>query len=534
MKKVFYRSLLALTLAVMMTMGAFAQVFVDVSANHYAYEKINEFYEKGIINGYGDGTFRPDDEVSREEFAKLLIEAFASLPELEYTSNYSDVENDRWSAGYITVAENYFGGSKDADGKKVFYPELVAEKEDMVAAIVKTMGFPEAVANDKDAAKTAFSDGNAISDELVSFISIALEEGIIDAGEVFDPQKGMTRAQAVMLLDKATDVYENKVLEWKDVFVQIDTYFPADAYDTTIAMNVGNYKASLAEYRYYYLMYFTQFTQVFGATWLDYAEYVDLFDDYVTESIKMSAVVTEISEETGIGYSQSEIQEMVLNTYLYFLNEFGENCEEVLFEEYNATLGFAIKNELLVNCYNLLADTLYAKGTEKAEEVRQMAVDAYNAGDYVRAKHILVTTEAREKIEAQALATEILTKVNAGEDFDKLTAQYNEDPGVEQFQSGYYFTKGEMVEPFENAVYSLKEGEVTIVETDYGYHIVKRMPIDDDDIYSSQAYMTIANQEFDRYVSEKVEKLSAEKVEDFVNIVAPVTEQAAKILEQMK
>ena len=60
------------------------------------------------------------------------------------------------------------------------------------------------------------------------------------------------------------------------------------------------------------------------------------------------------------------------------------------------------------------------------------------------------------------------------------------------------------------------------------------MPIDDDDIYSSQAYITIVGEEFDRYVSEKVEKLSAEKVEDFVNIVAPVTEQAAKILEQMK
>lgn len=534
MKMKFLKSLFALTLAVLMALGSFAQVFTDVSSEHFAYEKINEFYEKGIINGYGDGTFRPDEDVSREEFAKLLIETFASLPELEYTSSYSDVENDRWSVGYIVAAENYFGGFKDADGKKTFSPHLFAEREDVVSAIVKTMGFPEAVANDKDAAKSTFSDGNTISDELVSYISIALEKGIIDAADTFGAQNGLTRAQAVLLLDNALDIYENEALAWKDVFAQVDTYIPSSAYDTTVVANIGDYKVTLAEYRYYYMMYFLQFTETFGAEWIEYDAYTDLFNVYVTDSAKMGAAISRISEETEIGFSQKEIQRMILESYLFFLDTFGKDCEKVLSDNYYATLGFAIKNELLVDCYDKLIGTMYAKGTEKAEQVRQLAVSAYNEATYVRAKHILITTEAREKSEAEAIATEILGKVKAGADFEQLTKQYNEDPGVEQFKNGYYFTKGEMIEPFENAVYSLNEGEITMVETDYGYHIVKRLPIDDDDIYSSEAFLSIAYEKFDKFVGDELSKLNVEYVEDFVNITAPVSEEAAKMLEQIK
>lgn len=89
------------------------------------------------------------------------------------------------------------------------------------------------------------------------------------------------------------------------------------------------------------------------------------------------------------------------------------------------------------------------------------------------------------KEEKYALAEEILKKINDGEDFDELITEYNEDPGETQNEDGsydgYLFGTGQMVEEFETAAFALGEGEVSeIIETDYGYHIIMRVAIDED------------------------------------------------------
>ncbi len=92
---------------------------------------------------------------------------------------------------------------------------------------------------------------------------------------------------------------------------------------------------------------------------------------------------------------------------------------------------------------------------------------------YMRAKHILV--------EDKALAEDILKKAQGGEDFDKLIAEYNTDPGMPSYPDGYIFTDDEMVKPFEDCVKSLKSDEIGICESDYGWHIVKRLSLTGDE-----------------------------------------------------
>ena len=92
---------------------------------------------------------------------------------------------------------------------------------------------------------------------------------------------------------------------------------------------------------------------------------------------------------------------------------------------------------------------------------------------YMRAKHILV--------EDKALAEDILKKAQGGEDFDKLIAEYNTDPGMPSYPDGYIFTDGAMVEPFESCVKSLKPDETGICESDYGWHIVRRLSLTGDE-----------------------------------------------------
>lgn len=72
--------------------------------------------------------------------------------------------------------------------------------------------------------------------------------------------------------------------------------------------------------------------------------------------------------------------------------------------------------------------------------------------------------------------TDIQNKLNDGADFDELMNNYSEDTGLAAFPDGYFFTKGKMVAEFENSAFSLEDGQVSdIVETSYGYHILKKI-----------------------------------------------------------
>ncbi len=109
-----------------------------------------------------------------------------------------------------------------------------------------------------------------------------------------------------------------------------------------------------------------------------------------------------------------------------------------------------------------------------------------------RAKHILLLTidpatgESLEESaiqEKQTQAEQLLSQLQAAQDpvaeFDTLMNQFSEDTGLATNPDGYTAYKGQMVPEFENAALALKDGEISpIVESDYGYHIILRLPLD--------------------------------------------------------
>lgn len=95
-----------------------------------------------------------------------------------------------------------------------------------------------------------------------------------------------------------------------------------------------------------------------------------------------------------------------------------------------------------------------------------------------RVRHILILTEkglsADKKKEKYLRAKEILSEVKRGKDFATAAREYSEDISASEGGDVGFVEKGKMVPEFEKAVYSLKEGEISdIVETEYGYHIIK-------------------------------------------------------------
>jgi len=121
----------------------------------------------------------------------------------------------------------------------------------------------------------------------------------------------------------------------------------------------------------------------------------------------------------------------------------------------------------------------------ETEDALDMALEMYKK-DYITAKHILLLCDDTNKTKVKKEAEKLLKRIKNGEDFDALMNELSEDPGLAQFPQGYTFTTGEMVPEFEEAAFALKEGEISgIVETDYGFHIIKREPLAEADIAMS-------------------------------------------------
>lgn len=100
------KSFLALVLIITLVFGSFAMpAFAQVSdiAGHWAEKQIKAWMEKGWASGYADGSFRPNNSVTRAEFMTLANRAFGFKETTEI--NYSDVISTAWYYGEIAKAK---------------------------------------------------------------------------------------------------------------------------------------------------------------------------------------------------------------------------------------------------------------------------------------------------------------------------------------------------------------------------------------------------------------------------------------------
>lgn len=136
----------------------------------------------------------------------------------------------------------------------------------------------------------------------------------------------------------------------------------------------------------------------------------------------------------------------------------------------------SIGESLLINAY---LEGVVKSGAKVPEEDLRRAYEQEKAGDRTASvRHILVLTQGKsdvEKAEARKTIEGLLVRARAGEDFAELAKLYTEDPGSKE-NGGLYedFGRGQMVKPFEDAAFSLPVGQISdVVETTYGYHIIK-------------------------------------------------------------
>ena len=110
--------------------------FSDVSAEHWAYTYITELAEKKIINGYEDGLFRPEKEITREEFAKILILAYNKY-DGSAGSAFLDVEKDSWYEPYVGSLEKE--GLTDGKGEGKYGVGENISRQDMATFMARAV-----------------------------------------------------------------------------------------------------------------------------------------------------------------------------------------------------------------------------------------------------------------------------------------------------------------------------------------------------------------------------------------------------------
>ncbi len=211
----------------------------------------------------------------------------------------------------------------------------------------------------------------------------------------------------------------------------------------------------------------------------------------------ISEIVTgQMADEvlTGEYVWDEQDEQQIQMTVDSYVQQFGEDG----FNLRAKSMGISSANEYARMYTRVMkAQNVQAELEENLDQHIPEGVDLsqYVQSDKCSAKHILLMVadtsdpsatpdpDAYDDATAAALAQEISDRAKNGEDFDSLMEQYNQDTG--ETTAGYTFGTGEMVPEFEEAAFALGLGEVSgPVKSDYGYHVIKRIP----GMYELQGY----------------------------------------------
>lgn len=178
--------------------------FSDVNSSNWAYSVISNLSARNVINGYTDGTFKPNGIITRAEYIKLLVEALG-LYNSSATASFTDVvKGVEWSYQYVASAVQ---AGVIADGG-TFKPSAGINRQDMalysyLAARAAGITLPT------NTAAMTFTDESSISAASLTAVKAMQRAGIINGytDNTFKPQGTSTRAEASKIISMLMELY---------------------------------------------------------------------------------------------------------------------------------------------------------------------------------------------------------------------------------------------------------------------------------------------------------------------------------------
>ncbi|MEK5398949.1 S-layer homology domain-containing protein [Paenibacillus sp. FSL K6-2859] len=173
--------------------------FTDIaSVQAWAGKQIQVVAAKGAIEGVGEGKFAPKSNVTRAEFAKMLIRAL-NLENNSAVQSFSDVSSTAWYAPYVAVAAEK--GIITGRSAAKFDPNATITRAEMATMISRAVKSINPAATTNVTAISQFSDAAKISASLRDGVAFAADHNLVigNAGK-FNPNDTATRAEAAVII----------------------------------------------------------------------------------------------------------------------------------------------------------------------------------------------------------------------------------------------------------------------------------------------------------------------------------------------
>jgi hypothetical protein len=183
------------------------EIFLDI-ADSWAKEEILKLYEEEVVTASEDKRFRPDDDVTRAEFASFLIRALKLPADGASESAFADVNGDDWFAGAVQSARRAGIINGYSDG--TFRPNNLISREEMAKMLLAACDHLELPYGEADIA-ASYRDFSDISvwarDAVAAAADLQLMKGM--ENDRFVPFDNSTRAQAAVVINRLLGISED-------------------------------------------------------------------------------------------------------------------------------------------------------------------------------------------------------------------------------------------------------------------------------------------------------------------------------------
>ena len=181
----------------------------DISG-HWGEDSINYLVEKGAIDGFGDGTFKPNDNLTRGQAAKILAKTIDLTIDKNAKASFADTK-DHWSSPYVAAIQEQKPGVINGHDADTFDPNDTIKRQELAKMIVAAYDLKL-----NENADVTFSDASSFPDWAEESIEILSSLGVVEGTDgKFNPADNVTRAETAAFVHR-TEVKDER----KDVPVK--------------------------------------------------------------------------------------------------------------------------------------------------------------------------------------------------------------------------------------------------------------------------------------------------------------------------
>ncbi|HAX80656.1 MAG TPA: hypothetical protein DCY88_33675 [Cyanobacteria bacterium UBA11372] len=175
--------------------------FPDVPANYWARNFIGQLVGRGLLQGYPDGAFRPNDPVTRAELATIISKAFDRNKTREMAT-FRDLPTNHWA--YPAISDAYEMGFLGSPNSRSFNPDQNVSRLDVLVALARGLGLTPSGSPER--ILRVYRDAGTISAEERRAIAAATEKGLVVSYpnvRFLNPRRVATRAEVAALIYQA-------------------------------------------------------------------------------------------------------------------------------------------------------------------------------------------------------------------------------------------------------------------------------------------------------------------------------------------